>query len=160
MLLGLCLTLRISVSLPCSLPSFIPSLLPSFLSVLPPGALLPEMKLILRPPSISCPRNLKTTTRDLPDRNPQVPGRPAEFPGARKQEKRIHSVGRDVNKRQEAAPFWAAPVSIPQLKPCQRFHDKLVFLDASLRASRACLVVRLDTENAFIIFSPKKGCTL
>lgn len=67
-------------------------------------------------------------------------------------------MSQNVNKPQETAPFQAAPVSIPLLKLCQRFHDKLIFLDASLPASRACLVLRLDTENAFIVlfFSLKK----
>ena len=61
-----------------------------------------------------------------------------------------------VNKPRRTVPFQAAPVSILLLKPCQRFHDKLVFPDASLPASRGCLVMTRNTENAFIIFSLKK----
>ena len=105
---------------------------------------------------IPCSRSLETTTKrdtaTLLVKNLLGPEGQLAFQGQETGKEDSFSVSQDVNKPQEAAPFRAAPVSLPWLKPCQRFHDKLIFLDASLLASRACLVLRPDTENAFIAF--------
>lgn len=158
MFLGVCLALGIGMF--SFLPSYLPTSQPPSLISLSAPSRTPSPRCETNPKTISipCSTSLKTTTeRDtatLLVKNLLGPEGQRAFQGQETGKEDSFGVSQDVNKPQEAAPFRAAPVSLPRLKPCQRFHDKLIFLDASLLASRACLVLRPDTENAFIAFFP------